>query len=90
MCQVILLDLISCGDTGKHPPDLGKNFAIKESHCKWPDAGSLTVVVFVHPLRADKPQVIRLSVILFVSLFALLAPGTKSSTNERVSDPVKF
>ena len=31
MGQDILLDLISCGDTEKHPPDVGKNFAIKES-----------------------------------------------------------
>ena len=44
MCQEILLDLISCGDTGKHTPDVGKNFAIKESHCKCHGAGSLTVV----------------------------------------------
>jgi len=42
MGQDILLDLISCGDTGKHTPDVRKNFAIKESHCKCPDAGSLT------------------------------------------------
>ena len=45
MCQEILLDLISCGDTGKHTPDVGKNFAIKESHCKCHGAGSLTPVV---------------------------------------------